>query len=133
MDSGRVVKLNSVRRLRTLSAVLSTSVRYVMQRMAQTVVPHAQTGQPAYTSNSCHAQVSRGILKRGNPEDRVYLFGSEGGDVIHSVLADENSKVIVDAWPHGRFMGTHGYKSKDELLPCLYSFPVSELYDLYQR
>lgn len=130
---GEVRSIGSVRRLRTLAAMKSASVVYVMKRMAQTVVPHAQTGQPAYTSNSCHAQVSKGILKRGNPDDIVYLYGSEGGDIIHSVLADENGHRLVDAWPAGKFMGDRGYEARGDTLPCVYSFPVSELYDLYQR
>lgn len=123
----------SIKRMEVVAG-LPVSVTYVMKRMAQTVVPHAQTGQPAYTSNSCHSQVSRGILKRGNPDDVVYLYGSgPGGEVMHSVLADEHGKILVDSLPHGKSMLENGYAVRDDVLPHIYSFPVSELYDLYQR
>lgn len=116
---------------------VAATVDYTLARIAQTVIPHAQTGRPAYTSNICHAQVAKGILKRGNPDDRIQLFGAESGDVIHSILTDENDRVIVDAWASptngNKFLPNKGYKAKDDVLPLLADVPVSALYDKYQR
>jgi hypothetical protein len=108
----------------------STSALFVLQRMAATFVPRANTTRPPYTSNSCHAQVAKAVLKRGNPEDRIYLFGTDS-EVMHSVLTDENNRVLVDAWS-GRFTPTKYITQTGENLDLVYTCQVSDIFDMYQ-
>lgn len=116
-------------------AVNNASIDYVAKRIAQTFVPFAKTGVPAYTSNICHAQVAKGILKRGNVDDRVVMFGTEDGNVIHSILVDANARVLVDSWKSGtsRYEEGKGYWKDGELLNQLFDEPVIHFYDEYQR
>lgn len=113
----------------------NASIAYVARRIAQTFVPFAKTGVPAYTSNICHAQVAKGILKRGNVDDRVVMFGTEAGDVIHSILTDSNSRILVDSWKSGtsKYEPGKGYWKDGELNVQLFDEPVIHFYDEYQR
>lgn len=112
----------------------AATVDYTVKRIAQTVVPGAQTGVPAYTSNICHAQVAKAILKRGKVSDKIHLFGSEAGDVIHSLLTDENNKVVMDAWHSStsKFIPDRGYEKRGEFIPTLDIVEVSQLFEDYQ-
>lgn len=120
-----------IARLQSTALRPPASVLYVLKRMAQTFVPNADTGSPAYISNSCHARVAKAILKRGNLDDRVYLFGTPS-EVMHSVLTDENNKVLVDAWP-GKFDENQYTVREGETLDLVYTCQVSDIYDMFQR
>ena len=90
-----------------ISAVPSKSVYYVLARIFKTLYPHGGTigirAEP-YTMNlngkfSCHATVARSIIERGNrPDDKIWLYGTTGGDVTHSVLSDENNRLVTDTF-----------------------------------
>ena len=108
----------------------SASALFVLQRMAATFVPHANTTRPPYTSNSCHAQVAREVLKRRNPNDRIYLFGAIS-EVMHSVLTDEHNRVLVDAWS-GKFTPTKYITQTGETLDLVYVCQVSDVFDMFQ-
>lgn len=65
--------------------------------------------------NLCHGRVGEKILKRKNPLDRVYLFGTRDL-VLHSILISDQGKLLMDTFS-GEFDPTKGYFHNEEWLP----------------
>ena len=119
---------------RIIAGEVSTEVKGVLKRMAFTVDPqHAIERNPnlLLKNNTCHGQVALGIRQRGIPDDLIWLYGV-GKDVAHSVLTDEDHRVLVDSFKHkGKFMAAEGYSFDDDRYDLVDVLPVSELYDEY--
>jgi hypothetical protein len=115
------------------TAVPSKSVYYVLRRLFKTLFPHGGAGDvPPYGTNICHGRVAEAIKRRNyNPEDKIWLYGASGGDVMHSVLTDEHNRVILDPWAGSgnAFGGRDGYGKPGDMLDCLWVETVAGLQD----
>jgi hypothetical protein len=117
-----------------IHAVPSKNVYYVLGRIFKTIEPHGSVNAVPYGPNICHGIVARKIIQRGNnPEDKIWLYGASGGDVMHSVLSDENNRLLVDPWlrnPHGYVWGREeGYGKPGDTMDFLWVDTVGNLYD----
>lgn len=114
-------------------AVPSKSVYYVLGRIFKTIEPHGSINAVPYGPNICHGIVARKIIQRGNnPEDKIWLYGASGGDVMHCVLSDEHNRALVDPWKNtqGYTWGREeGYGKPGDMMDFLWCETVGGLYD----
>ncbi len=127
-------------------AVNDQTVEGTLMRIFKTIEPHAKVPVSSFGPNICHGLVSRKIIQRGNnPEDKIWLYGSPEGEnkksqlmssfVTHSVLSDENNRMLEDGWaknPHGYIWQRHeGYGKPHDMLDFLAVETVGGLYDRF--
>lgn len=139
--SGRVSVSERVQLMARSLSETAASRSHVLQRIAHTVIQHSTAKGPSYAPNVCHGRVAQEILRRGNIEDRIWLFGAKsgGGEVTHSVLTDENDHPLADGWAktfNGRgFHGRQGYgdpHDPHERMDFLQVVTVRDLYEEFQ-
>lgn len=89
-------------KFQTLAATGHTR-KGIVQRMSVTYDPQNSSfkgrAQPFTSPKSpCHSVTIHAAIKRGNPEDKIWLFGAKPDSVLHSLLTDENNRVLADAY-----------------------------------
>lgn len=83
----------------------------VLTAMATVYDPsHSMDPTITFSSGSklCHFHTVQGIKRRGNPDDRIWLYGDKPDSVYHSLLTTGDNVVVVDA-AGAQFRGTRGY------------------------
>lgn len=116
------------------------TVKGVLARIFKTIEPHAVVpGASPLGGNICHGKVADKIIQRNNnPEDKIWLYGdkSKPTDLVrHSVLSDENNRVLRDPWdgnPSGFIWQRHeGYGKPGDMMDYLGVYSVGDLYDQF--
>jgi hypothetical protein len=116
--------------INTKATFLANTPDYVFARMAANLDPqHAIYNKPYGPPNNnaiCHYMVIKKAMQRGEPEDRIYLFG-HGKTVVHSVLTTKRNQVLVDTF-NGQFSPNELGVPNDEPLQRVAMSTVGDLY-----